>query len=133
LTGGDRRIDAHQTPDRYLPHRYAGAAEDFNPIHLDAAAAQAVGLPRNILHGLYTMGLLARVCLDEFGGDPRTLRRLVVQFRGVGLAEEEIRIVGTVSPVRAADATVRVALEADQGPRPLIRNGLAEMVPPEQP
>ena len=48
------------TPDKYLPHRYAGASGDFNPIHIDPEFAKAVGLPSNILHGLYSMGLVAR-------------------------------------------------------------------------
>ena len=28
------------TPDKYLPHRYAGASGDFNPIHIDAEFAK---------------------------------------------------------------------------------------------
>ena len=49
------------TPDKYLPHRYAGASGDFNPIHIDREFAESVGLPQNILHGLYSMALVARV------------------------------------------------------------------------
>ena len=64
------------TPDKYLPHRYAGASGDFNPIHIDNEFAQAVGLPRNILHGLYSMALVARGCAALAGGDPRALKRL---------------------------------------------------------
>ena len=37
------------TPDKYVPHRYAGASGDFNPIHIDPEFAKAVGLPGNIL------------------------------------------------------------------------------------
>jgi acyl dehydratase len=33
------------TPDKYLPHRYAGASGDFNPIHIDPEFARQVGLP----------------------------------------------------------------------------------------
>lgn len=40
---------------------YAEASGDHNPIHLDAAFAQSVGLPGIIAHGMLQMGLLARV------------------------------------------------------------------------
>ena len=57
---GDQIEELRVTPDKYLPHRYAGASGDFNPIHIDDEFATAVGLPRNILHGLYSMGLVAK-------------------------------------------------------------------------
>src|SRR6187431_3575780 len=84
------------TPDKYLPHRYAGASGDFNPIHIDPEFAKAVGLPGNILHGLYTMAQVARAATQAGGGDPRSLKRLAVQFRGMGLPEHEIKVTGTV-------------------------------------
>ena len=73
------------TPDKYVPHRYAGASGDFNPIHIDPEFAKAVGLPRNILHGLYSMAQVARAATQAGGGDPRSLKRLSVQFRGMGV------------------------------------------------
>ena len=88
------------TPDKYLPHRYAGASGDFNPIHIDAEFAKTVGLPSNILHGLYSMGLVAKANARALaGGDPRALKRLSVQFRGMGLPEQEIVVSGTVKSV----------------------------------
>jgi acyl dehydratase len=113
------------TPDRYLPHRYAGAAEDFNPLHLDAEFARSVGLPRNILHGLYTMGLVARAGLELTDGDPRRLRRLSVQFRAVGLPEEEISVRRSVR--ERSEQRVVLDVEADQGERALIRRGVLEL------
>ena len=97
------------TPDKYLPHRYAGASGDFNPIHIDPEFAQQVGLPRNILHGLYSMALVARAATEAGGGDPRSLKRLSVQFRGMGVPEEEIVVTGSVRD----DGVVE--LEAAQG------------------
>ena len=82
-------VDLKVTPDRFLPHRYAGASGDFNPIHIDVEFAKQVGLPRNILHGLYTMAQVARANVMAAGGDPRSLRRLSVQFRGMGFPEQE--------------------------------------------
>src|SRR3954465_11027622 len=88
------------TPDKYVPHRYAGASGDFNPIHIDREFAVAVGLPQNILHGLYSMAQVARAATQAGGGDPRSLKRRSVQFRGMGLPEQESRVTGTVRETR---------------------------------
>lgn len=113
------------TPDRYLTVRYAGASGDFNPIHIDNEFAQAVGLPRNILHGLYSMAQVARAQTEAAGGDPRTLRRLKVQFRGMGVPEEEIVVTGTVRERDGGRALVDT--EAYQGDNGIIRNAEAEL------
>ena len=98
------------TPDKYLPHRYAGASGDFNPIHIDPEFAKAVGLPGTILHGLYVMGLVARANAEAVGGgDPRSLKRLSVQFRGMGFPEQEITVTGTVQEER--DGHLVIAIE----------------------
>ena len=57
---GDQLPELRVTPDKYLPHRYAGASGDFNPIHIDPEFAKNVGLPGTILHGLYSMSQVAR-------------------------------------------------------------------------
>jgi len=113
------------TPDRYLPHRYAGASGDFNPIHIDAEFGRSVGLPGNILHGLYGMALVARASVGAAGGDPRALRRLSVQFRGMGVPEAEITVSGKVREGGEGHAVHQ--LEADQGGTPIIRRGEAEV------
>ncbi len=84
LNVGDAIPELKVTPDKYLTHRYAGASGDFNPIHIDPEFAKAVGLPGTILHGLYMMGLVARANAALADGDPRALKRLSVQFRGMG-------------------------------------------------
>jgi acyl dehydratase len=122
---GDRIEDLRVTPDKYLPHRYAGASGDFNPIHIDKEFATAVGLPSNILHGLYGMAQVARAAQAAAGGDPRKLRRLSVQFRGMGFPEQEIVVTGTVSSV--ADGSVVISTEAAQGDNRIIRNAEAEI------
>jgi acyl dehydratase len=122
---GDQIPELHVTPDKYLPHRYAGASGDFNPIHIDPEFAKAVGLPGNILHGLYMMGLVARANAAVADGDPRALKRLTVQFRGMGAPEQEIVVSGTV---READGG-RVVIDtvAAQGESQVIRNAEAEL------
>ncbi|MBD0281138.1 MAG: hypothetical protein ICV69_02920 [Thermoleophilaceae bacterium] len=119
------KVELKVTPDRYLPHRYAGASGDFNPIHIDPEFARQVGLPGNILHGLYTMAQVARANVNAAGGDPRTLKRLSVQFRGMGRPEQEITVTGTVKEER--DGRVVVGTEAEQGGKRIIRNAEAEL------
>ena len=119
------RVELKVTPDKYLPHRYAGASGDFNPIHIDPEFAKQVGLPGNILHGLYTMAQVARANVNAAGGDPRALRRLAVQFRGMGLPEREITVTGAVREER--DGRVVVDTEAEQGGKRIIRNAVAEL------
>jgi acyl dehydratase len=123
VKSGDALPELRVTPDKYLPHRYAGASGDFNPIHIDPAFAKAVGLPGNILHGLYTMAQVARAHTRAAGGDPRALKRLSVQFRGMGAPEQEILVTATVK--EADDGCVVTETVAAQGDNRIIRNAEA--------
>lgn len=112
------------TPDKYLTVRYAGASGDFNPIHIDEEFARAVGLPGRILHGLWTMAQVARAQTEAAGG-PQHLKRLLVQFRGMGVPEQEVLVSGTVR--EAGDGRVTVETVAEQGGKQIIRNAEAEL------
>jgi 3-hydroxybutyryl-CoA dehydratase len=125
LNVGDAIPELRVTPDKYLPHRYAGASGDFNPIHIDEEFAKAVGLPRTILHGLYGMGLTAKANAALADGDPRALKRLKVQFRGMGFPEQEIVVSGTVKSVEGDRVVVDTV--AQQGETELIKNAEAEL------
>ena len=125
MNEGDQIPELRVTPDKYLPHRYAGASGDFNPIHIDGEFASQVGLPSTILHGLYTMALVARANTAAAGGDPRSLRRLAVQFRGMGLPEREIVVRGTVREASGEHALVDT--EAEQEGNRIVRNAEAEL------
>ena len=123
------KVELKVTPDKYLPHRYAGASGDFNPIHIDVDFAKQVGLPQNILHGLWTMAQVARANVNAAGGDPRSLRRLSVQFRGMGFPEQEITVTGEVKEER--DGVTVIATEAEQGGNKIIKNAEAEIASPQ--
>jgi acyl dehydratase len=125
LNVGDAVPELRVTPDKYLPHRYAGASGDFNPIHIDEEFAKAVGLPRTILHGLYGMGLTAKANAALAEGDPRALKRLKVQFRGMGFPEQEIVVSGTVKSVEGDRVVVDTV--AAQGETQIIKNAEAEL------
>jgi acyl dehydratase len=125
LKPGDSIPELSVTPDKYLPHRYAGASGDFNPIHIDPEFAKAVGLPGNILHGLWMMAQVARGNAQLADGDPRALKRLSVQFRGMGFPEQELVVSGTVK--EADGDRVVVDTVAAQGKNQVIRNAEAEV------
>jgi acyl dehydratase len=115
-------LTAH--PDRFVTVRYAGASGDFNPIHIDEQFATSVGLPGRILHGLWSMAQVARAQTEAAGG-PEKLKRLSVQFRGMGLLEQDVVVTSTVRAVEDGVATVET--EARQGETRIVRNGEAEI------
>ena len=117
-------IELKVTPDPYLTIRYAGASGDFNPIHIDEDFAKAVGLPGRILHGLWTMAQVARAQTEAAGG-PGHLKRLSVQFRGMGVPEQEIVVKGTVREQR--EGRVIVDTVAEQAGKQIVRNAQAEL------
>ena len=124
MQAGEQLPELKVTPDRYLTVRYAGASGDFNPIHIDEDFAKQVGLPGKILHGLWTMAQVARAQTDAAGG-PHALKRLAVQFRGVGLPEREISVTSTVQDV--SDGVAVVHTVAEQDGKAIIRNAEARL------
>ena len=71
------------------------------------------------------MGLVARANNQVADGDPRALRRLSVQFRGMGMPEQEITVTGTVK--EADGGRVVIDTVAAQGENQVIRNAEAEL------
>jgi acyl dehydratase len=124
LAVGAQIPEVRVTPDKYLTARYAGASGDFNPIHIDEDFAKAVGLPGRILHGLWTMAQVARAQTEAAGG-PGHLKRLSVQFRGMGVPEQEIVVSGTVREFGERKAIVDTV--AEQSGKQIIRNAQAEL------
>ena len=118
---GDAVPELKVTPDKYVTYRYAGASGDFNPIHIDEEFAKSVGLPGRILHGLWTMSQVARA-VSQAG----ELKRLEVQFRGMGFPEQEITVTSTVTD--EADGVAQIETEAEQDGRRIVRKGKAEVV-----
>jgi hypothetical protein len=73
------------------------------------------------------MAQVARACVNAAGGDPRSLRRLSVQFRGMGFPEQEIAVTGSVK--EEGGGRVLVAAEAVQDGNKIIKNAEAELSP----
>jgi acyl dehydratase len=125
LKPGDAIPELHVTPDAGLTKRYAEASGDPNPIHTDPEFAKSAGLPGCILHGLWTMAQVARANAALADGDPRALKRLSVQFRGMGFPEQEVVVTGTVK--EADDGKLVIDTVAEQNGSQIIRNAEAEL------
>ncbi len=106
--------------------RYAGASGDANPIHVDDAAARAVGLPGVILHGMCTMALCARAIVDELAdGDPSRLRRLAVRFYRPVFPGNSL-LTSVFDAGSTGDRSV-LAFEASSAGKVVVRDGRAEL------
>ena len=86
-----------------------------------------VGMPSRILHCLWSMAQVARA-QTEAAGDPAALASLSVQFRGMGVPEQEVVVSSSVADV-LDDGTVLIDCEASQGDSALVRSGRAELRP----
>ena len=108
--------------------RYAEASGDANPIHVDDAAAKAVGLPGVILHGMCTMALCGRAIVDTIADrDPTRLRRLAVRFYRPVFPGHEL--VTSVFEAGRDNGRRVVAFEASSGGKVVVRDGRAELGP----
>jgi hypothetical protein len=71
------------------------------------------------------MAQVARAQTQAAGGGPEALRRLSVQFRGMGVLEQELTVTGTVREV--SDGVAIVDAQAEQGGNLIVRNAEAEL------
>jgi acyl dehydratase len=60
--------------------RYASASGDFNPLHHDNTFANAVGMERNIAHGMLIMGIAGEAVRAWI--DQKNLRKFNARFIG---------------------------------------------------
>jgi acyl dehydratase len=91
--------------------RYAGASGDFNNIHYRDDAAQAVGLPGVLAHGMLTMGFAIQPVVD-WAGDPGRVLDYQVRFtRPVPVDAADGALVSVVAKIGALeDDVVRIDL-----------------------
>ncbi|MEU7634012.1 MaoC/PaaZ C-terminal domain-containing protein [Nocardia sp. NPDC049220] len=115
-----QHIDDDQT------FRYAPAAGDPVPLHLDEQVAEDAGLPGIIAHGLCTMAFASWAVLTEVAGsDVHRLRRFAVRFAKLVFPGDDLetRIWTTGS---AGDVTT-YAFETVRGEDVVLSDGLAEI------
>ena len=78
---------------------YAEAANDFNPIHLDAAYAAQTQFGRRIAHGMLTLAFLAEMMAQAFPDTWHKGGRLKVRFKAPVFLGEAVTAFGEVSAV----------------------------------
>lgn len=109
---------------------YAGVSGDPNPIHFSDIAAQLVGLPTVVAHGMLTMGLTASY-LTEWLGDPAALSKFSVRFSGFvpvePAAPTAVEFTGRVKSVDTENNSATVVLGATSEGKKLFGRAIAEI------
>ncbi|KZB86851.1 MaoC/PaaZ C-terminal domain-containing protein [Amycolatopsis regifaucium] len=113
------KVSQHVDDDQ--TYRYAPAAGDPMPIHLDEEVAKDSGLPGIIAHGLCTMAFTSWALLTEVAGsDVDRLKRFAVRFAKPVLPGQDL----TTSIWRAGAGSY--AFETTVGETVVLKDGLAE-------
>lgn len=91
--------------------RYAGASGDFNAIHYSGAAAQALGLPDVIAHGMLTLALAARSATATLA-DPARLAALSTKFTNPVVVPDGVGATVTFGGSKRDAATLAITAES---------------------
>jgi acyl dehydratase len=118
------KVVAHVDLDQTF--RYAPAAGDPMPIHLDGDVARSAGLPGIIAHGLCTMAMTSWAVLTEVGGsDVQRLKRFAVRFAKMVIPSDDLET--RIWNAGSQHGTTRYAFETARGEDLVITDGLAEI------
>lgn len=92
--------------DRVQIARYAGAVDDYNPVHVDEEFAKAAGLPSVIAHGPLTIALALDAVVAQVG--PTALRSATARLSAPVFPGDVLLVAPTDAGVEVskADGTV---------------------------
>ena len=102
------------TPEMLV--RYAGASNDFNPIHWSASAAARMKLPGVIAHGMLTLGMALRVVTDWIKDSGRILSISTRFAKPVVLTCDEgteVTFSAEITALHEGVATIALKAQAD--------------------
>jgi acyl dehydratase len=99
--------------------RYAGASEDFNPIHFDDDAARYYGLDGVIAHGMFTMGLVTRF-LEPLLNQGYRVSEWSNRFRAMIPVNRTITIDGTIQESSQQRVILNIAVTLEDLPKPAL-------------
>jgi len=106
--------------------RYAGASDDFNPLHTDEIfATEVAGYPSVIAHGMLTMGLTAKAVTNLVGNEQ--LVRFGGRFVGMVVPGDELvtRMEVTSRHQDGDDLIVELDVATQNQQRALVYKGSA--------
>ena len=121
---GDELSTIEKTITQQQIERYADAAGDHNPIHLDADFATGAEfggarLEGTIAHGMMILAFVSEMMTAAFGEDWLRSGNLKVRFRGPVYPSETVTAFGSVKRVNAVDGanelTCAVGVRKDNG------------------
>lgn len=128
LKPGDTLPSLTMEIGKYMPIFYAGASGDFNPIHIDAEFGKQVGLGGNILQGLCTMAIAARMVGDA-AGDPGVVKTIKVRFEEPVYPGDRITVHGKVIEKQADKLLCELWVENQNGKKVITQAGATLQVP----
>ncbi|MEU2255748.1 fused (3R)-hydroxyacyl-ACP dehydratase subunits HadA/HadB [Nocardia xishanensis] len=130
LTAGDHLPAGTASLTRGDLTNYAGVAGDPNPIHFSERAAELVGLPTVVAHGMLTMGLAAEY-LTAWLGDPTAFEKFSVRFSGFVPVRADgastIEFTGKIKSLDPERRTGTIVLGGTSEGRKLFGRAIAEV------
>jgi (3R)-3-hydroxyacyl-CoA dehydrogenase / 3a,7a,12a-trihydroxy-5b-cholest-24-enoyl-CoA hydratase / enoyl-CoA hydratase 2 len=110
------------------PTVYAEASGDHSPIHVDADAARAAGLPGVILQGMCAFAMSVAAATDEVaGGDPRAVARAAVRFSAPVLPGSELETAVHLLPDQGLPGRTTYGFRTTCGDSVVLKDGVLEV------
>jgi 3-hydroxybutyryl-CoA dehydratase len=103
--------------------RFVELSGDRAPLHTDESFARAAGFEGTVVHGAYLMALVSRLIGMEFPGPMAVLERMDMAFRKPCYAPCEVRLVGTVTQISEAVATIVLEIVISKADGTVLASG----------
>jgi acyl dehydratase len=108
-TGDELAPVTEPVTDRVTIARYAGAADDYNPLHVDEDHARRAGFPGVFAHPMLAMGYMARYAADWLRGGQ--VKRISARFVKIVWPGDQLTSRGRVNDCRREGGDYYVDLE----------------------
>ncbi len=110
MNEGDTLPTVEKTFNQDDVNRYADAAGDHNPIHVDPNFAAGSQFGGRIAHGMMIAASISEMMAQAFGQDWHKSGRMKIRFRAPVFPGETVRASGTVRSVRQIEDATEVAV-----------------------